>query len=87
MIVVPAFAEGKERHPPVIPGAIARGEPSRAPHVRGGVNQPGDVKANDNAQADAPQREGKAADGVQQHGENYRGDPVIGVQPHVKTVF
>ena len=62
VIVVPAFAEGDQRDPPVIAGIVARVEAARAPHVRDGVDQPGGVQADDDAQADAPQHQRKAAE-------------------------
>jgi hypothetical protein len=55
MVVVPALAGGQQRHPPVVPGIIARGESAAAPQVRYRVDQPGRVEADDDPEAEAPQ--------------------------------
>ena len=41
VVVVPAFAEGQQRHPPVVGRVVARLEAARAPQVRRRVHQPG----------------------------------------------
>ena len=41
MVVAPALAEGQQRHPPVVPRAVASLEPPLAPEMSGRVRQPG----------------------------------------------
>ena len=61
VIVVPAFAAGQQGNPPVVAGVIAGFEAARTPQVRGGIDQPGGVQSQRDAQEDAPQNPGPAA--------------------------
>ena len=54
VVVVPALAEGEEGDPPVVARIVVRLEPARAPHVRGGVHQPGGVQPEHDAEAQIP---------------------------------
>ena len=45
------------------------------------------VQTDDYTQAHAPQHDWKTADGEQQRGQNDAGDPVIGIEPKVKTML
>ena len=56
VIVVPAFAEGHQRDPPVVARIVAGGKAARSPHVGGGVDQPSGMQADDDAQAKFPRR-------------------------------
>jgi len=51
MVVVPAFAERNQRHPPVVARIIAGVEPAPAPHVRRGVDQPSGMQSKYNPDA------------------------------------
>src|SRR5208283_4322291 len=62
VIVVPAFAAGEERDPPTVAGVVAGLKPPRAPHVGGGVDEPGGVQADGNAKKDAPKQKANGAD-------------------------
>jgi len=54
VIVVPAFAAGKESDPPVVPRVIARSKAPGSPHMGRRVNQPGGMKAQRHSQEDTP---------------------------------
>src|SRR2546423_756227 len=50
VVVVPAFATGKQSDPPGVAGVIFGFEAAAAEHVGGGVDQPGGVQAEADAQ-------------------------------------
>ena len=54
VVVVPAFAKGQERHPPVVGRIVARLKTAVAPRMRGRINQPGSMKRDGGSQEDAP---------------------------------
>ena len=88
VIVVPAFAEGDQGDPPVVPGIVAGVEAARAPHVRGGVDQPGGVQPEDDRAGKMPHRNsGKSADGAAGSGQDDDRHPVVVVQPDVEAVL
>ena len=64
VIVVPAFAKREKRDPPIIAGIVSGGEAAVAPHVGCGIDQPGGMQADDDAQATAPENERKSANGI-----------------------
>ena len=86
MVVVPAFAERQQRDPPRVLRIVLRREAAAAPHVRGGVDQPGRVQADHHAQEDRPVDERPAADGEQGEAEHRQRHPVIRGQPAVERV-
>ncbi len=45
VVVVPAFAKREKRNPETVGGQVAGFEALLAPHMRGGVHQPGEVQA------------------------------------------
>src|SRR2546426_797223 len=45
MIIMPAFAKGEDRDPPVVGGEIVGDKAARAPSVGDGVHHPGAVQA------------------------------------------
>ncbi len=57
MIVVPAFAKGKQRHPPAIGRIVASQEASRAPDMSRGIYQPGEVQSDRDSQKHANKQE------------------------------
>ena len=57
MVVVPSFAKGQQRHPEAVARGVSGGKSARAPHVGGGVDQPGGVQAEHGAKEDAPAAE------------------------------
>src|SRR5438270_9262851 len=87
MVVMPALAGSHERNPRVIPGIISGCESAATPHVRSRINQPSRVEADDYPEADAPQQEWKTADTEKEQCKHHHGNPMILVQPHVKTIF
>ena len=87
MVVVPALAGGQERNPPVISGIISRSKSSATPHVRSRIDQPSTVEADDYPETDAPQQEWNPSDKEKEQCKNDHGNPMIVVQPHVKTIF
>ncbi len=62
VVVVPAFAAGEERDPPGVAGVVFGLEAARADEVGGGVDQPGGVQADDDAEEGSPEHHGEAAD-------------------------
>ena len=62
VVVVPAFAAGEESDPPVVAGVVAGLEAALAPEVGGGVDQPGGVQAEGDAQEGSPEHHGECAD-------------------------
>ncbi len=76
VIVVPAFAKGQERDPPVVGGIIGGRKAATAPGVGGRVDQPGAMQFHCGSQEDAPSHEAggqeyAAADGAP-HSESAR---------------
>src|SRR5580698_1137608 len=87
VIIVPAFAEGDQSHPPVVARVVARSEATSAPHVSGGVDQPRGVESKDDTEETSPEQEGESADQVQDDGECHVRYPVIVVEPDVETIL
>src|SRR5271170_7518178 len=54
VVVVPAFAAGEESDPPVIAGVVLGLEAALAPEVRRGVDEPGGVEADGDAEECSP---------------------------------
>ena len=75
MIVVPAFAEGQDRHPETVRGVVAGHEALRTPHVRRGVHQPGGVQPKHGADKRAPQQVGPPAEDEQKHAHHDLREP------------
>ena len=94
VVVVPAFAAGEQRDPPAVAGVVAGFKAAAAPHVGGGVDQPGGVQAERDAQQNAPQNHGDAVDEAapqpsaaeQEHAAGHDGKPMIFAQPDVEAV-
>ena len=64
VVVVPAFAAGKQRDPPVVAGVVFCFEAALAPEVRGRVNEPCSVEADGNAKEGSPENHTECADDV-----------------------
>ena len=62
VVVVPALAAGEESDPPVVAGVILGLEAALAPEVRGGVDEPGGVKAEAGAEEGSPEDHADCAD-------------------------
>ena len=86
VVVVPPLSEGEQRHPPAVSRVVAGREPPRAPHMCGGVDEPGRVEADDDAKEDAPEHERPAAEREQEDAERDERDVVIRVQPAVEGI-
>jgi hypothetical protein len=56
VVVVPAFAAGEQGDPPVVAGVVLGLEAALAPEVGGGVDQPGGVQADDDAEEGSPEQ-------------------------------
>src|SRR2546428_13762762 len=54
MIIMPAFAKGEDRDPPVVGGEIVGDKAARAPSVGDGVHHPGAVQAHYGADENSP---------------------------------
>ncbi len=89
MVVVPALAEGQGGDPFVIAGRVTALIGNAAPAVGGGIDQPGDVIHDHQAQGNSPEHEGPAADATdaanpeQQHRQGQLQQQEIGVEPAV----
>ena len=61
VVVVPAFAAGEQGDPPGVARVVLGVEAARAEHVGGGVDQPGGVQAESDAQEGSPEEHGDGA--------------------------
>ncbi len=86
VVVVPALAEAEERHPPVA-GVVVGLEAALPEHVGGGVDHPGRVQADRDAQEDGPVHHPPAAPGQQTEAEHGQRHPVIGREPAIERVL
>jgi hypothetical protein len=64
VVVVPALAAGENGDPPVVAGVVLGFETALAPEVSGGVDQPGGVKADGDAEECSPEDHAHSADEV-----------------------
>ena len=99
VVVVPAFASGEERDPPVVAGVVLGLETTLAPEVRGGVDEPCGVKAYGDAKEGSPENHAEGADEVMAGGcegcaecdldepADDQRDPVIFAEPDVDGVL
>ena len=99
MVVVPAFATGQQSNPPVVAGVVLGLEAPLPPQVGGGVDQPGSVQTDGNAEEGSPENHADGTDdGVACGGESRaegqleeaaddQWDPVILAEPDVDTVL
>src|SRR5258708_18560493 len=62
VVVVPALAAGEDGDPPVVAGVVLGLEAALAPEVGGGVDQPGGVETDGDAQEGSPEDHAKGAD-------------------------
>ena len=85
VIVVPAFAERQERHPPAVARVVARLEAAEPYYVRGRVDQPRAVQNRDDA-GEIPRDHRPAADREEDGGRAWSAAPAIRVQPAVELV-
>ena len=86
MIVVPSFSKRDECHPTAISRGVGCLVSPRAPHVSGGVDQPGGVKIQDSAKKDAPEEKGPSAEGEKDSTKDGHGNPMPPADPDVKFV-
>jgi hypothetical protein len=99
VVVVPAFAAGEESDPPVIAGVVLGLEAALAPEVGGGVDEPGGVETEGNAEEGSPQDHTDCADDSVTCGRNGstegeleettddQRDPMIFAEPDVDGVL
>src|ERR1700722_10981261 len=87
MVVVPAFAKGQNGDPETVSGSVAGFVALRAPHMRGGIHQPGGMQADDGAQEDSPEEPGPAANRIKEDGDYHRRHHVPLADPEMKLVF
>src|SRR6202042_922097 len=64
VVVVPAFAAGEDGDPPVVAGVVLGLEAALAPEVGGGVDQPGGVEPDGDAEEGSPENHAESADDV-----------------------
>ena len=99
VVVVPAFAAGEQSDPPVIAGVVLGLEAALAPEMGGGVDEPGGVKADGDAEECSPEnhaestcevvtggREGCAKRDLEQSGD-YQRNVVILAEPDVDGIL
>src|SRR5215472_12441400 len=95
VVVVPAFAAGEQGHPPAVARVVAGFKAAAAPHVGGGVDEPGGVEADGDAQQDSPQNHGDAVDeaaevpaaGEEQAAAERNGQPMPLAEPAVELIL
>src|SRR5216117_2345669 len=87
MIIMPAFAKGEDRDPPVVGGEIVSDKAARAPSVGDGVHHPGAVQAHYGADENSPQQKWQTAQDQQHKPKHDHRDIVIFSNPHMKLVF
>ena len=64
VVVVPAFAAGEQSDPPVVAGVVLGFEAALAPEVSGGVDEPGGVEAESDAEEGSPEKHSEGSDDV-----------------------
>lgn len=70
VVVVPAFAAGEDSDPPVVAGVVLGLEAACAPEVGRGVDEPGGVEADGDAEEGSPENHAECADdGVARRGD------------------
>ncbi len=87
VIVVPAFAEGEQSHPPAIRRKIAGLKAPRTDHVRGRIDQPRRMKTEDGAEEDPPHDKGHSSDGEKHNAKHDHGHVMVFRDPDVKFVL
>ena len=87
MVVMPSFSKGEQCDPEAVSGGVCCLVSPRAPHVGGGVHEPGGVKIQDRAKKDAPEEKGPSAESEKDSSKDGHGDPVPAAEPDVKFVF
>ena len=87
MVVVPAFSECEQSNPEAVSGGVCCLVSPRAPHVGGGVDQPGGMKIQDSTEKDAPKENGPSAEGEKDSTEDGHGNPMPSAEPDVEFVF
>src|SRR5579884_2593161 len=81
VIVVPAFSEGEDGEKPVVAAGVRGFVAARAKEMRERIDGEGIVPEEHGAQAETPEEQRPAADEPENHGESYRRDHVVLVQP------
>jgi hypothetical protein len=99
VVVVPALAAGEHGDPPVVAGVVLGVEAALAPEVGGGVDQPGGVKTDGDAEEGSPEDHAESADevvtrgrescakGDLQQASDYQGKVVILAEPDVDGIL
>jgi len=99
VVVVPAFAAGEHGDPPVVAGVVLGLEAALAPEVGCGVNEPGSVEADGDAEEGSPEKhadcsndvmaggcEGCAEGELKKTGDDQR-NVVVLAEPDVDRIF
>ena len=71
MIIVPAFAEGQQRHPPAVGRSVCGVVVAVANHVARAIDKKGTVKAHNNADKNTPHHKRHPAQGIKQETKRY----------------
>src|SRR5690348_11365204 len=87
MIVVPALAEGEDCYQPVVGRKVLSGKAARAPQVGGGIDRPGGMETEHDAQENSPQHPLPSADGEQDKSQDDKGNVVVFRDPDMEFVF
>src|ERR1700679_1541333 len=75
VVVVPAFAAGEDGYPPVVAGVVLGLEAALAPEVRCGVDEPGGVEADGDAEEGSPEHHADGSgDGVRWREDGSEGE-------------
>ncbi len=94
MVIVPAFATGKQRNPPAVARVVVRLKAARTPQVRRRIHKPCGMQADRDAEENSPQNHANRihrpaevpSAGKEQHAADDDGQPVILAHPHVEAV-
>jgi hypothetical protein len=99
VVVVPAFAAGEQSDPPVVARVVFGLEAALAPEVGGGVDEPGGVEADGDAEEGCPEDHADCADDVVarageqtaddelEHASGDQRNPVVFAEPDVDGVL
>src|SRR5207249_2251289 len=99
MVIVPAFAARQKSDPPVVAGVVLGLEAALAPEVGSGVDEPGGVESDGDAQESSPKNHAdgaydvvagtseQAADDKLKHAGGDERNPMVFAQPDVNRIF
>ena len=94
VVVVPAFAAGEQRNPPIVARVVASIKAAAAPKMGGGVDQPGGVQAERDAQKASPKQHsygafpsaGEPSEAEEERAADGDRHPVVFAEPDIEAV-